>query len=1055
MRLIFSLPIVLLLVSLQNGFSQDKFTNHLNANYSNDIAVEADWIWVATDVGIVKWDKAAWKYQLISVPDGLAHPQVYTVYIDPSGNKWFGTRGGVTEFDGSTWTTYTTTDGLSGNIVYSIARDTNGNLWFGSYPGVSKFNGTTWTAYTNANTSGGLVNDMVKAVAIDSAGNVWCGTGGYGISKFDGTNWTTYTTTEGLVGDNVKSVSVDTAGNVWIGTTVGVSKYDGSWTSYTNSNTSGGLINNSTNSILQDVNGNIWFGTLGGVSVFDGTIWTASYTMANTANRLGSDKINGIAFDLNGDRYFAAYTGGMSKYDGTTWSNFVTNDQIISNYIYTITFDLDGNAWLGTDGYGVSEFDGTNWTNYTYANTSGQLVDDYVYGVGVDRDGNKWFGTCGSGVSKFDGTTWTTYTNSSTSGGLASDWIYDVLVDRDGTIWFASNDAGVSTYDGTNWTTYNTTTTSGGLVNDDIYRMKLDPWGNVWFAHYGYGVSKFDPSTSSWTNYTNASTGGGLVNDSVCDVTVDRTGRLWVGTEGGGLSMFNGTTWTTYTNANTGSGLINDDIYALAADYFGNLWVGTDKGLCIYDGTNWTSYTTGDGLAGNSIQYINFDPQGNIWIATYSGASVVKGHIQVTVPNHISALTGDIIYVPVHVSGITPADSAISFEMKMVYDNSVINFHSIDKTGYQAASFTLETNTAVGTGPLDTLKIAGASSTPTDSGIFLDVKFQVDAGSVKGDVSVFQIVEFRFNEGLPPAGLGDAGSVTNEEYHKYGDITEDGSITSFDAAQILQFVVGIITLDAVHQAIADVSGNSLVNSFDASLILQYTAGFITTFPAGLTFTTKSALPPVPQGIIALKESEKTHSGFTYNLYVENGAHIFSGQWELQYDRTMATFEGAELIDWKEDYILYSNDDDATLKIAFAGSTPIDGDGILIKLHFSGEPGEKNGLRVVKASLNEQEIVMTTAGIPSNFNLEQNYPNPFNPITTINYQVPEQTIVELSIYNILGQKVRTLVNENKSPGYYDITWNGRDDSGVPVASGIYFYRLKTESYIKTRRMVLIR
>ena len=82
-----------------------------------------------------------------------------------------------------------------------------------------------------------------------------------------------------------------------------------------------------------------------------------------------------------------------------------------------------------------------------------------------------------------------------------------------------------------------------------------------------------------------------------------------------------------------------------------------------------------------------------------------------------------------------------------------------------------------------------------------------------------------------------------------------------------------------------------------------------------------------------------------------------------------------------------------------------------------------------------------------------YPNPFNPTTTISFSIKEKTPVELIIYNILGQKVRTLVNQSLEPGEHSIVWNGTDNKGRSVASGIYFYRMKAGNYSETQKMVL--
>lgn len=91
-----------------------------------------------------------------------------------------------------------------------------------------------------------------------------------------------------------------------------------------------------------------------------------------------------------------------------------------------------------------------------------------------------------------------------------------------------------------------------------------------------------------------------------------------------------------------------------------------------------------------------------------------------------------------------------------------------------------------------------------------------------------------------------------------------------------------------------------------------------------------------------------------------------------------------------------------------------------------------------------------ARIPDEVQLNDNYPNPFNPTTVIRYGVPEQSTVELNIYNVLGRKVRTLVNEQKSAGRYEVNFNG---SGL--ASGMYIYRLKVGANVLTKKMMLIK
>ena len=93
--------------------------------------------------------------------------------------------------------------------------------------------------------------------------------------------------------------------------------------------------------------------------------------------------------------------------------------------------------------------------------------------------------------------------------------------------------------------------------------------------------------------------------------------------------------------------------------------------------------------------------------------------------------------------------------------------------------------------------------------------------------------------------------------------------------------------------------------------------------------------------------------------------------------------------------------------------------------------------------------------PGKYELYANYPNPFNPTTTIKYQVPEVTDVAVEIYDILGNKVTTLFKGKKSPGTYELMWNGKNNAGVQVSSGLYFYKLKTKNFTKTHKMMLLK
>ena len=94
-------------------------------------------------------------------------------------------------------------------------------------------------------------------------------------------------------------------------------------------------------------------------------------------------------------------------------------------------------------------------------------------------------------------------------------------------------------------------------------------------------------------------------------------------------------------------------------------------------------------------------------------------------------------------------------------------------------------------------------------------------------------------------------------------------------------------------------------------------------------------------------------------------------------------------------------------------------------------------------------------LPEKFTLEQNFPNPFNPSTEIRFRLEQPLKIELAVYNVLGHKVKTLASGSFSGGEHAVVWNGRDERGEPLSSGVYFYRLWAETLVQTRKMVLIK
>jgi len=180
------------------------------------------------------------------------------------------------------------------------------------------------------------------------------------------------------------------------------------------------------------------------------------------------------------------------------------------------------------------------------------------------------------------------------------------------------------------------------------------------------------------------------------------------------------------------------------------------------------------------------------------------------------------------------------------------------------------------------------------------------------------------------------------------------------------------------------------------------------------------------------------------------------------DRSVALKEASDLLFYNGRHV--GQTVDVCLALLGGGST-IGGSGELATLRFRLlRPGselrlEGVDIRDVENSRlvveNTNGAVAVVSGVPRSYGLSQNYPNPFNPETEIAYQVPQASNVSIHIYNIQGQVVRTLVDADRDAGDYRVVWNGRDDAGNEVATGIYLYRITAGNFTSTKKMILLK
>ena len=617
----------------QNFSSYSKLQGLTHTNITYLFEDNFGHLWLGTGGGgVSKFDGNTFTH--FTEKEGLTNNFITSILQDSHGNLWFGTEnGGVSEYDGRNFTNYSINEGLPSNFISCMLQDRKGCLWFGTKEsGLSKYDGKVFIDYTSKQ---GLISNNITSILEDESGNIWVGTKDSGISVYDGKCFRNYTTKEGLSSNLITSIIQDKVGNIWIGTNgFGFSKFDGaSFTHYTEAE---GLVNNFVTCIIEDNLNNIWVGTNGGgVSKFDGTTFTA-YTEKEGLN---NNIIRHIIQDKNGTLWFGKGSGGVSKYNHESFTFFTEQEGLSKSVVLSIFEDLSGNMWFGTEGGGVSVYDGNYFTHYSKKEG---LSENIVYSIAQDRKGNIWFGTS-KGITKFDGTTFTQFID---IDGLSDNIIYSILLDANGDLWFGSEGGGVFKFDGIFFYRF---TTKHGLSSNIVRTIYQDNSKNIWFGTYGGGITKFEfKNTDNRTinKIIQLTEQNGIPDNFIRSIIQDKLGNFWFGGLGfKGITFFNEKEFVSLTDK---EGLSNNVVCSILEDKSGNIWCGNRFGLSLLSKQNvelidkkirndisiksetlFESFTYDDGFLGvgcNSNSIYN-TKNGNLWIGANDRLTVYNPYL--------------------------------------------------------------------------------------------------------------------------------------------------------------------------------------------------------------------------------------------------------------------------------------------------------------------------------------------------------------------------------------------------------------------------------------------
>jgi hypothetical protein len=361
--------------------------------------------------------------------------------------------------------------------------------------------------------------------------------------------------------------------------------------------------------------------------------------------------------------------------------------------------------------------------------------------------------------------------------------------------------------------------------------------------------------------------------------------------------------------------------------------------------------------------------------------------VSVNVPD-VAGMPGDAVIIPINVSDVTEL-GIISADITLSFDGSILTPLEASLGDVVPSGWLIQSN------PADSqIVICMAGANPLGgSGTLVTIPFVVDSIASNGDTTTIHFAEMRFNEGNVPANPND----------------------------------GLFTVmsSAIETCIPDTSGGS-----------------------GETV------------IIPISVSDVTELG------------IISADITLSFDGSILTALEASLGDVvPSGWLIVSNPGDCQVVISIAGANPLSGSGTLVTIPFVVDSMASNGdtttIHFAEMRFNEgnvpvhvqdgiftvalhTEIVMIGSTIPKVFSLNPNYPNPFNNSTKVPFQLPKPAFVNLSVYNIRGELVNTLVNEYKKEGYYSIEWDAID-----VGSGVYLFKINAGEYSAVRKCLIIK
>ena len=406
---------------------------------------------------------------------------------------------------------------------------------------------------------------------------------------------------------------------------------------------------------------------------------------------------------------------------------------------------------------------------------------------------------------------------------------------------------------------------------------------------------------------------------------------------------------------------------------------------------------------------------------------------------------------------INNTDGIASGDITIRYDPNVLSISDVNSTNL-TSNMNLTTNKSV-PGQIK-IVMAGANSLTSGSGSLADITMTANANAKVGSETILHFISAElYDESgkIIPINIED-GTIKIRQACIKGDANNDGNIKSNDATIILRIAAGLLEPNDYQKCAADVNSDGKIKSNDATIVLRKAAG--------LEAPVKDLIADRHINLSLSEAHGLMGETITIPITVDNIDILSSGDMSISYDSKVLRAIGV----LSSDGLLMAGNinQPGLIRISFAGVERLN-DGKLAEIRFEVLTDDVSPLTFKMAELYGTDALplnskftnkqfRSWAVAPEQSALLQNYPNPFNPETWIPYQLHEANEIVIRIHNITGGLVRELRLGYKPAGLYTTQdrsayWDGKNEAGERVSSGVYFYNIQAGKYSSTMKMIV--